>query len=53
VQERNEHNYLGDFNAERDLYDKSGKVIEHLSQWDTDHDTIPERMLELWIDMIY
>eukprot|EP00979_Chaetoceros_neogracilis_P008868 scaffold1987_cov236-Chaetoceros_neogracile.AAC.8 len=51
VQERNEHNYLGDFNAEQDLYDKSGKLIEHLSQWDSDHDTVPERMLELWIDM--
>ena len=44
-QERNEHNYLGDFDAEQDLYAKSGKLIEYLSQWDCEKcDTVPKRM---------
>jgi hypothetical protein len=51
VQERNAHNYLGDLSAERDLYDKSGKLIEFLSAWDSDHDNIPGRMEQLWIDL--
>ena len=51
VQERNAHNYLGDSSAERDLYDKSGKLIDFLSAWDSDHDNIPERMEQLWIDL--
>ena len=53
VQERNEHEYLGDFDAEKDLYRKSGKLVEFLSQWDTsnDADTIPQRMEKLWIDL--
>ncbi len=51
LQERNEHNYLGDFNAEQDLYTKSGKLIEFLSEWDSDDDTVPMRMEKLWIDL--
>ncbi len=51
VQERNEHNYLGDFNAEQDLYGKSGKLVEFLSEWDSDDDTLPKRMEKLWIDL--
>lgn len=52
VQERNEHDYLGDFNAEQDLYNKSGKLVEFLSEWDSkDADTIPKRMEQLWIDL--
>ena len=51
VQERNAHNYLGDLSAERDLYDKSGKLIEFLSAWDSDHGNIPGRMEQLWIDL--
>jgi hypothetical protein len=53
VQERNDHEYLGDFDAEKDLYRKSGKLVEFLSQWDTsyDADTIPKRMEKLWIDL--
>jgi len=51
-QERNEHNYLGDFDAEQDLYAKSGKLIEYLSQWDCEKcDTVPKRMEQLWIDL--
>lgn len=52
VQERNDHEYLGDFNAEEDLYVKSGKLVEFLSEWDSDDsDTIPKRMKKLWIDL--
>ena len=51
VQERNEHDYMGDFNAEQDLYEKSGKLIDFLSEWDSDEDTVPGRMEHLWIDM--
>ena len=41
-QERNEHNYLGDFDVEQDLYAKSGKLIEYLSQCDCEKcDTVP------------
>jgi len=52
VQERNAHDYLGDFNAEQALYNKSGKLIEFLSEWDSKGaDTIPKRMEDLWIDL--
>ena len=49
--QRNEHNLLGDMIAENDLYRKSGKLVEFLSKWDSDHDSIPERMEQLWIDL--
>ncbi len=53
VQERNEHDYLGDLDAEQDLYVKSGKLVEFLSEWDSEEegDTIPKRMERLWIDL--
>lgn len=50
-QQRNEHNLLGDMIAETDVYRKSGKLVEFLSKWDSDHDSIPERMEQLWIDL--
>jgi len=33
VQDRNDHNYLGDLDSELDLYMKSGKLVEHLKRW--------------------
>uniref|UniRef100_A0A6S8YTD0 Uncharacterized protein n=1 Tax=Chaetoceros debilis TaxID=122233 RepID=A0A6S8YTD0_9STRA len=51
VQVRNDHDYLGDFEAEGDLYLKSGKLIEFLAQWDSKHNTVPQRMEHLWIDL--
>ena len=48
---RNDHNILGDLSAENDLYLKSGKLIEFLAEWDTDHSSIPGRMEQLWIDL--
>ncbi|GFH56578.1 hypothetical protein CTEN210_13054 [Chaetoceros tenuissimus] len=52
IQFRSDHNYLGDFEAEHDLYAKSGKLLEYLKQWDhPDADDIPKRMEALWIDL--
>lgn len=31
--------------------EKSGKLIEFLSQWDSTFDTVPQRMEHLWIDL--
>ncbi|GFH62185.1 hypothetical protein CTEN210_18661 [Chaetoceros tenuissimus] len=52
------HDYLGDFQAEQDLYSKSGKLLEYLSNWDmkTYNYThpqfdIPHRMQQLWINL--
>lgn len=39
------------FHDNQDLYEKSGALIEFLSQWDSIHDNIPERMKDLWIDL--
>ncbi|GFH56576.1 hypothetical protein CTEN210_13052 [Chaetoceros tenuissimus] len=52
IQFRSDHNYLGDFEAEHDLYAKSGKLLEYLKQWyHPDADDIPKRMEALWIDL--
>ena len=52
IQFRSDHNYLGDFEAEHDLYSKSGKLLEYLQQWDhPGADDIPKRMEALWIDL--
>ena len=50
-QKRNEHDYMKDYNAESDLYVKSGVLIDFLSSWTSDHTTLPERMEQLWIDL--
>lgn len=51
VQDRNEHYYLADMQAELDLYFKGGKLLEFLSGWDSPEEAIPQRMEELWIDL--
>jgi hypothetical protein len=52
IQSRNDHSYLGDFEAEHDLYAKSSKLLEFLQNWDEPSgDSIPERMEKLWIDL--
>jgi len=51
IQKLNDHDCLGDFNAEKDLYMKSGMMIDFLSKWDSIYNTIPERMESLWIDL--
>jgi hypothetical protein len=51
-QERNEHNYLADMQAELDLYFKSGKLLEFLNDWNaTTAQTVPEQMEGLWIEL--
>jgi hypothetical protein len=52
VQDRNEHHYLADMQAELDLYFKGGKLVEFLAGWDNSPaQTVPERMEGLWIDL--
>jgi Protein of unknown function, DUF288. len=49
---RNDHSYLGDLKAEQDLYEKSGKLLEFLQNWDEQSaNSVPERMEKLWIDL--
>ena len=33
------------------MYAKSGKLVEFLSEWIADLDSIPKRMEQLWIDL--
>ena len=51
VQDRNEHHYLADMQAELDLYFKGGKLLEFLSSWTSTATTVPGRMEDLWIDL--
>ena len=41
----------GDMNAEQDLYDKSGALIEFLRNWDSEQSTVESRTESLWIDL--
>jgi hypothetical protein len=50
-QDRNEHHYLADMQAELDLYFKGGKLLELLRDWKSTSQSVPERMEELWIDL--
>jgi hypothetical protein len=49
LQERNEHNYLADMQAELDLYFKGGKLLEFMSDWKNNATSVPARMEDLWI----
>ena len=49
VQDRNQHDNLGDLEAEKDLYMKSGQLVEFLGSWRGNGETLVERMEELWI----
>jgi hypothetical protein len=53
VQERNEHAYLGDFQAESDLYIKASVLVDYLATWEPSESAapIPARMEELWMDL--
>jgi len=53
VQFRNAHNYLGDMDAESDLYFKTGKVLEFLDAWRDKRDspTLAGRMEMLWVEL--
>jgi hypothetical protein len=47
-QDRNVHNYIADFNAERQLYLQTEKFLEFLGSWESSESTLPERMEDLW-----
>jgi len=49
VQDRNPHSYLADFDAEQDLYYKSGKLVELLSTWRPTTETLEAQVLELYV----
>ena len=55
TQDRNEHDYLADMDAELDLYFKAGKLVEFLNKWHHTlperADSIPDRMEQLWIEL--
>ena len=48
VQHRNQHSYLADFDAEQDLYYKSGKLIELLGEWSPTSSYLQDQMTELF-----
>jgi hypothetical protein len=47
-QDRNVHNFLADFNAERQLYLQTEKFLEFLGAWRSAKASLPERMEDLW-----
>ena len=49
VQNRNDHNNLGDLNAEIDLYIKSEHLVDFLASWRGTGSTLVEQIEELWI----
>ena len=52
IQKRTTHNFMRDFDAEQDLYYKSGAFINFLAKWDGSHlPSMPERMELLYIDL--
>ena len=51
TQLRNEHNNLGDFNAEQDLYNKAGELINYLSTWTSSETSVAMRLEHLYIDL--
>ncbi|RCN48272.1 hypothetical protein ANCCAN_05687 [Ancylostoma caninum] len=42
IQIRNAHNYLSDFESERDVYLKTEKIVEFLDKWECSHEEISE-----------
>lgn len=51
LQTRNLHSYLADFDAEQDLYYKSGRLIDVLDQWKPTQYEIPSRLEELYVEL--
>ena len=49
--DRSAHDYLSDFSAERDLYDKTTKLLEFLDGWSSDASTLSERIYALWVGL--
>jgi hypothetical protein len=51
VQIRNPHTYLADFDAEQDLYYKSGKLIEFLGHWNSSSPDLTDHIKELYVEL--
>jgi hypothetical protein len=51
TQIRNVHSYIADMKAEEDLYYKSERLSEFLSNWKSSSPSLPARMEELWIGL--
>eukprot|EP00957_Ditylum_brightwellii_P208925 15359552-Ditylum_brightwellii.AAC.1 len=49
--DRSVHDYLSDFSAEGDLYEKTTKLLEFLEGWSSDADTLSERIYALWVGL--
>lgn len=49
AQFRNAHDYLADFDAEDDLYKRSGTLLKQLTEWQASSTTLPGMMEELWV----
>ena len=50
-QERNAHNYQGDFMSERPLYEKTEALVQVLSEWKGRSDKFEERFVELFVEL--
>jgi len=48
---RNAHDYLLDFEEEMDLYFKAEPLAKFLNEWSSDKPTLPERILDVAIEM--
>ena len=46
---RSTRDYLADFADEADLYKKTSKLLVFLDSWESTKDSLPERILDLWI----
>lgn len=56
TQDRNEHNFLADMQAEEHLYYRTGVLVKFLDHWKMKNDwestpSIPQMMEQLWIDL--
>lgn len=50
-QNRNPHSYLADFDAEQDLYYKSGKLIEFLNRWQPPSVDLATSLKQLYVEL--
>eukprot|EP00931_Biecheleriopsis_adriatica_P039471 TRINITY_DN22574_c0_g1_i1.p1 TRINITY_DN22574_c0_g1~~TRINITY_DN22574_c0_g1_i1.p1 ORF type:complete len:618 (-),score=55.99 TRINITY_DN22574_c0_g1_i1:35-1723(-) len=49
-QERNSHNFLADYEAEKQLYSQTGALLSFLWSWRSSKPNLAERMEDLWAE---
>lgn len=49
--ERSAHDYLADMVAEIPLYDKTEKLLEFLDNWNSNAETLPQMIFDLWVGL--